>query len=114
MSKLQRLYLCIGDELFERGDLENALSYYLKSYDEGSSPKALARIQEHYLLPQEANFEKYYELQILPSIIADAKLMLFLWRIEDMLCLTESRRHFAVFLTLILIWTREKEPSKAF
>ena len=60
MSELQRLYLSIGDELFERGELEDALSYYLKSYDEGDSPKALARIQERYLLPQETNFEKYY------------------------------------------------------
>lgn len=60
MSELQRLYLSIGDELFERGELEYALSYYLKSYDEGDSPKALARIQERYLLPQETNFEKYY------------------------------------------------------
>lgn len=60
MSELQRLYLSVGDKLFERGELEDALSYYLKSYDEGDSPKALARIQERYLLPQETNFEKYY------------------------------------------------------
>lgn len=60
---LQSLYLDIGDKLFEVGCCEEALIYYQRAYEEESGQQEiLARVSEQYILQEEANFKRYFDI----------------------------------------------------